>query len=188
MTDTVSFQTTLRVRDHCLCLAAHRAARALSRRFDQALRECGLTHGQFSLLMSVNRPEPAPLADVSRLLGVDRTTLTAALKPLVRDGRIEVLVDATDRRARRLRLTGEGQRALVRALPIWQQTHALLDAELAQADPDDAATGGDAAPQAGAPQAGAPLGLDASLRRGLAVLAGATMAAPSFPARKGHLP
>src|SRR3546814_1813697 len=54
----VPFETTLHVRDHCLCLAARRAARALSRRFDEALRPAGLTNGQFSLLMSLNRPEP----------------------------------------------------------------------------------------------------------------------------------
>ena len=61
----VSFQTTLHVRDHCLCLAAQRAARALARRFDEALKPAGITSGQFSLLMSLNRPAPPTIGSVA---------------------------------------------------------------------------------------------------------------------------
>src|SRR5690242_9117663 len=72
------------VRDCCLCLHVQPAARALARRFDEALRPVDLTNGQFSLLMSLNRPAPPAMADVASLLAMDRTTLTAALKPLER--------------------------------------------------------------------------------------------------------
>src|SRR3546814_12520948 len=78
----VPFETTLHVRDHCLCLAARRAARALSRRFDEALRPAGLTNGQFSLLMSLHRPEPPPMGSVATPLAIYRTTLPAISKPL----------------------------------------------------------------------------------------------------------
>src|SRR3546814_5126925 len=87
--EAVPFETTLHVRDHCLCLAAQRAARALARRFDQALRPAGLTSGQFSLLMSLNRPKPPSIGSVAALLAMDRTTLTANLKPLERRGLVE---------------------------------------------------------------------------------------------------
>ena len=80
----IPFEATLHVRDSCLCLHTQRAARALARRFDEALRPAGLTNEQFSLLMALNRPQPPALGDVAALLGADRTTLTAALKPLVR--------------------------------------------------------------------------------------------------------
>ncbi|MGC2529450.1 MAG: MarR family winged helix-turn-helix transcriptional regulator, partial [Candidatus Acidiferrum sp.] len=73
--------TTLLVRDCCLCLHVQRAARALARRFDDALRPVGLTNGQFSLLMSLNRPKPPGMTAVASFLAMDRTTLTAALKP-----------------------------------------------------------------------------------------------------------
>src|ERR687883_443751 len=88
----VPFETTLRVRDTCLCLHAQRAARALARRFDDALRPLDLTNGQFSLLMALNRPEPAGIGAIASLLAMDRTTLTAALKPLQRRGLVEVLI------------------------------------------------------------------------------------------------
>jgi len=136
MTDEalISYDTTLFVRDHCLCLHAQRAARALARRFDDALRPLGLTNGQFSLLMALNRPEPPPMAPVAAVLAMDRTTLTAALKPLERRGLVSVEPDPRDRRGRLLRLTAEGRRLLTRAFPVWQDTHAKVDAELSAVD------------------------------------------------------
>ncbi|MBD9371421.1 MarR family transcriptional regulator [Rhizobium sp. ARZ01] len=124
------FETALHVRDHCLCLHAQRAARALARRFDEALRPLGLTNGQFSLLMSLNRPEPPPMGPVASLLAMDRTTLTAALKPLERRGLVLVSPDPRDRRGRRLFLTEAGRALLARAVPIWTETHAAVEAGL----------------------------------------------------------
>lgn len=121
------FATTLNVRDHCLCLHAQRAARALARRFDEAFRPLGLTNGQFSLLMSLNRPQAPDPGTVAALLSMDRTTLTAALKPLERRGLVKVAVEESDRRGRRLGLTAEGRHLLARAMPLWRQVHAELD-------------------------------------------------------------
>jgi len=132
---TIPFETTLRVRDSCLCLHTQRAARALARRFDEALRPHGLTNGQFSLMMSLNRPQPAPMASVASLLAMDRTTLTAALKPLERRGLIKVMVDKSDRRSRRLILTQEGRSVLAGAVPVWEQTHREVEALIPNADP-----------------------------------------------------
>lgn len=130
----VPFETTLHVRDHCLCLAAQRAARALARRFDEVLRPLGLTSGQFSLLMALNRPEPPSVGSVAGLLAMDRTTLTANLKPMVRRGLIDIAVDSADRRGRRLILTELGLTLLASAVPIWQATHLQTDNLLAHDD------------------------------------------------------
>jgi DNA-binding MarR family transcriptional regulator len=126
---TLPFETTLMVRDNCLCLHVQRAARALARRFDDALRTFDLTNGQFSLLMSLNRPEPPPMAPVASLLAMDRTTLTAALKPLERRGLVKIIRDPADRRSRILHLTEEGRQLLARAVPVWQQTHEEMEKE-----------------------------------------------------------
>src|SRR5918997_4040939 len=107
----VPFETTHLVRDTCLCLHVQRAARALSRLFDEALRPVGLTSGQFSLLNALNRPTPPSIAPVAQLLAMDRTTLTAALKPLERDGLVTVTRDPDDRRSRLLGLTDKGRQA-----------------------------------------------------------------------------
>ena len=130
------FETTLRVRDECFCLHVQRAARAVGRRYDEALRPFGLTNGQFSLLMSLNRPEPAAMGPVANLLAMDRTTLTAALKPLERRVLAAIVPDPKDRRSRRLLLTEEGRALLARAVPVWEATQAEIARLLDAADPD----------------------------------------------------
>ncbi|WP_339947291.1 MarR family transcriptional regulator [uncultured Albimonas sp.] len=127
-----SIAQTLEVRDRCLCLAAQRAARALARRFDEAFRPLGLTNGQFSLMMALNQPTPPAMGRVAAMLAMDPSTLTAALKPLVRRELVEIAPDPADRRGRRAALTGAGRALLGAALPIWTQTHATIDAELAE--------------------------------------------------------
>ena len=126
MDPALPFATTLLVRDTCLCLHVQRAARALARHFDKALAPAGLKSGQFSLLMALNRPEPPRPGPVAALLAMDRTTLTANLKPLSRRGLVEVQPDPADRRARRLVLTDAGRAALVAALPHWHAAQATL--------------------------------------------------------------
>jgi DNA-binding MarR family transcriptional regulator len=122
-----TFATTLLVRDCCLCLHVQRAARALARRFDDALRPVGLTNGQFSLLMSLNRPKPAGMTAVASFLAMDRTTLTAALKPLRRRKLVRMMADPADRRSRLLMLTAKGRQALARAVPIWRKTRTAVE-------------------------------------------------------------
>jgi DNA-binding MarR family transcriptional regulator len=130
------FETTLQVRDACLCLHIQRAARALARRFDDALRPIDLTNGQFSLMMSLNRPEPPDMGAVASLLGMDRTTLTAALKPLERRRLLTITVNPADRRSRILALTSRGRKLLARAVPVWKRTHVAVESLLPDGDPD----------------------------------------------------
>jgi DNA-binding MarR family transcriptional regulator len=121
--------TTLEIRDRCLCLHAQRAARALARRFDRAFRPLELTSGQFSLLNALNRPEPVGIGAVAAVLAMDRTTLTAALKPLERRGLVRSW-PGEDRRSRRLALTDAGRALLGAAVPVWRRVHAEVDREV----------------------------------------------------------
>jgi DNA-binding MarR family transcriptional regulator len=132
----VPFETTLRVRDCCLCLHVQRAARTLARRFDEALRPLDLTNGQFSLMMSLNRPEPPGMGPVASLLGMDRTTLTAALKPLQRRGLIKLTIDPSDQRSRRASLTRKGATLLAKAVPVWERTSLEVEVLLEDGDSD----------------------------------------------------
>ena len=133
---SVPFETTLHIRDCCLCLHVQRAARVLARRFDEELRPYGLTNGQFSLLLSLNRPDPPGMASVSSLLGMDRTTLTAALKPLERRGLVKVATDSSDRRGRRLSLTPDGRTVLASTVPVWERTHLKITTLLGDGNVD----------------------------------------------------
>lgn len=126
----VPHETTLQVRDTCLCLHLQRAARVVARRFDEAFRPLGITQGQFSLLMSLNRPEPPTMGSVAALLAMDRTTLTANLKPLAHRGLVRIKIDERDRRSRRLALSAEGRALLAAAVPVWKRHHAALERQL----------------------------------------------------------
>jgi DNA-binding MarR family transcriptional regulator len=134
--EELPFSTTHAVRDLCLCLHMQRAARALARRYDEALRPVGLTNWQFSLLMSLNRADAPAMRDVASLLGLDRTTLTANLKPLERRGLVTVAVDESDKRSRRLHLTGAGRALLAEAMPLWKRTQAAVERLVARSSPD----------------------------------------------------
>jgi DNA-binding MarR family transcriptional regulator len=125
--DQLSWDATRLVRETCLCIRVQRAARALARHFDDALRAYGLTHGQYSLMIALNQDEPPIMSEVASALAMDRTTLTANLKPLERDGLMKIAVDAKDRRSRRLIITPKGRAAVKAAFPAWKAAHAEID-------------------------------------------------------------
>lgn len=125
-------ETVQHVATTCLCLHAQRAARSLARAFDTALRPLELSSGQFSLLMALNRNEPQTVGQLAQFLAMDRTSVTAALKPLERRGLVAIRTGKVDRRNRIVTITGTGVALMHQAVPVWQATHARLDAGLAQ--------------------------------------------------------
>jgi DNA-binding MarR family transcriptional regulator len=108
----------------CLCLAVRRAARTLSRRYDEVLADLGVNHGQFTILMALSSDRPVSIGELSADLDVDRTSLTMALKPLARDGLLRLRPDPTDGRARVVTLTDKGRSVLDAAIPRWRGAQA----------------------------------------------------------------
>jgi DNA-binding MarR family transcriptional regulator len=133
---SVPFATTLHIRDCCLCLHVQRVARALLDASMRSFVPTLLPMGSFPLVMSLNRPEPPGMASVSSLLGMDRTTLTTALKPLERRGLVKVATDSSDRRSRRMSLTPEGRTVLASTVPVWERTHLKITTLLDDGDVD----------------------------------------------------
>ena len=83
--------------------------------------------------MCLNRPDAPSLGAVAKLLAMDRTTLTAALKPLERRGLVKIAVDRNDKRSRTLQLTVAGRNLLKTAFPIWKREHAALEKQIGSA-------------------------------------------------------
>src|SRR6516225_10279835 len=94
----VPFTISQMVRQDCLCLRVQRASRGIGRMFDDAFRPFGLNNFQFSLLMMLNRPSPPTIGGLAESLAMDRTTITANLKPLERRGLLTVRRDDKDSR------------------------------------------------------------------------------------------
>jgi len=75
------------------------------------------------------------MGPVAQLLAMDRTTLTAALKPLQKKGLVSIEPDPRDKRGKRLRLTEAGMQLLVSAFPIWESVHADVERGMVSGDP-----------------------------------------------------
>ena len=110
----------------CLCLAARRASRTITREFDRALRAHGLHATQFTLLAALHLAGPRPIGELAELLSIDRTTLTRNLAVAGQHGWVALRVDPGDARSRIATVTSKGMRALAAALPAWRKTQQRL--------------------------------------------------------------
>ena len=121
----------------CFSLALRRAARAVSRQYDEAFAPLALNNGQFSMLTLLAGLGPVRIQKVAETLAMDRTTVTAALKPLQRRKLVRVAVAGDDARAREVVLTPAGHALLHKAMPLWrvqqERLKKMLSAEDAEA-------------------------------------------------------
>lgn len=110
----------------CHCLAARKAARAITRHFDEYLRPHGLRSTQFSVLAALSQMGPTPVSDLAEVLGLERTTLSRSASLLERNGWVET-APSEDARERRLVLTESGLGRLKEALPAWARAQQRVD-------------------------------------------------------------
>jgi DNA-binding MarR family transcriptional regulator len=122
------------VNAECFCLNLKRAARAVARRYDEALQPVELTNGQFSTLMTIKGLQPISMQRLAEMLGMDRTTLTATLKPLQRRALVSSHPDAADGRSRNLKLTDGGSKVLQQAVPLWSKVQQAVGREVGSSD------------------------------------------------------
>lgn len=118
----------------CNCLAVRRAARSVARTYDEAFKPFAISNGQFSMLVAVAGLKSAGIQAIGDVLGMDRTTVTAALKPLQRRGLLSVAVADNDQRSREVRLTKAGMDLLDQTIPLWTAAQADVAERLGSAD------------------------------------------------------
>jgi DNA-binding MarR family transcriptional regulator len=105
----------------CNCLAIREAARHVTQFYDQLFAPTGLRATQFAILSRLRNVGPMSINALANLLVMDRTTLGRNILPLQRDGLIEVVPDAGDRRRRELRLTEAGVAVHAKAIAYWEE-------------------------------------------------------------------
>lgn len=118
----------------CLCLNTQRAARAVARHYDAALRPTRLTSGQFAILSALNQADPVSIGTLAEGLGLERTTLTRNLAPLENAGLVRSAVADGDKRIRGLSLTTSGRARLTQAMPLWRAAQTDSAAQLTPYD------------------------------------------------------
>jgi DNA-binding MarR family transcriptional regulator len=110
---------------HCLCTKLRRAARSVTRVYDDALRELGLNVAQYSLLSHLQRLEQPSISNLAEAMGLDRSTLGRNLKVLENDGLVQ-MGEGSDLRSRQVQLTAAGVSRLERGARAWQEAQAQL--------------------------------------------------------------
>ena len=103
----------------CGCHNLRRASRLVTQLYDDALAPSGLRATQVVVLVTLAAEEEITMTNLARQLVLSPSTLSRNLKPLERDGLVEV--SALPRRGKIVRLAESGQRALMEAVPFWQR-------------------------------------------------------------------
>ena len=111
--------TTLAVQN-CTCFNLRKATRVVTQLFDDWMQPTGLRATQFTLLAAISSTGAIAISQLSKVLVMDRTTLTRNLKPL-ETKRLVKIVPGEDRRTRTLTLTDKGRKTYENSLPLWRQ-------------------------------------------------------------------
>ncbi len=109
----------------CACANLRRAARAVTQVYDAALRPAGLRATQFTVLAVIARRGQLRQTELAEVLGMDGTTLTRNLQPLVKQDWIRVDRDE-DQRVRLISITEHGRTVLDMAVPLWRDVQNLV--------------------------------------------------------------
>jgi DNA-binding MarR family transcriptional regulator len=116
---------------NCTCSRLRRAGRGVTQLYDQALEPAGLTIGQFGLLahlatIAAGEGGGIAIGTLAHARGMDPTTLTRNLKPLVAKGWIEDAHDPHDRRVRGVAITASGRKKFLAAAPLRQSAETQM--------------------------------------------------------------
>lgn len=114
--------------EDCNCLAIRQAARHVTQFYDQLFAPVGLRATQFAILSRLKREGPMTINALAAALVMDRTTLGRNILPLERDGLVEIVVSAADRRRRELRLSAAGEEKQRQASAGWVVAQTRFDA------------------------------------------------------------
>jgi DNA-binding MarR family transcriptional regulator len=114
----------------CACFNARQAARAITALYDEVLEPTGLKITQFAILAAIHADADKTMQSLAADLGLDPSTMTRTLRPLLDDGLVEALAGEQDRRIKRLALTRAGRRKLGDGFGKWQQAQAQLSERL----------------------------------------------------------
>ena len=136
MTDVADLTIGLGKESRCSCTALRKASRRISQLYDVALSPCGLTVNQRSVLAQISRSLPVTVGKLADALVMDPGALAHTLKPLERDGLVEVKIDPTDRRQRLIALTAAGEAKLTEAEVLWANAQRCFEAAFGKMESD----------------------------------------------------
>jgi DNA-binding MarR family transcriptional regulator len=111
----------------CSGTSLRKAARRVSLLYDTVIAPTGLRSTQMAVLIHVARHQDPTMGELANYLVIDRSALSENLKPLIRQGLIEVKMCEQDKRGRRVRLTDTGYDKLSASMPLWRSAQQRFD-------------------------------------------------------------
>ena len=111
-------------------------ARLQERRFDDWLKDLGLTRSTWCVLVSLQYEGLSRPSEIASFIGIDRTAISRTLRRMETEGLIERKIGKEDRRTTQVQATKLGRDTLARAAPIARKNAALIEENLTS---DDAA-------------------------------------------------
>ena len=114
-----------KINNECFCFNLRKITRSVTQLYDLILDPTGIRATQLSLLAALASTNTRTLTDVSRILVMDRTTLTRNLKPIEKLGLIES-VKTSDKRAKSYKLSEKGKLVLHNAINNWNKAQSLV--------------------------------------------------------------
>jgi DNA-binding MarR family transcriptional regulator len=118
----------------CACMALRKAARALTRLYDDQLSPRDMTTTQFAILGTLDRRGDLPLTELATLLVMDRTTLYRTIEPVERRGWVSI--GPGPGRSKIARLTDEGRAVLRSGREDWAVAQERVLGDLRQEEWD----------------------------------------------------
>lgn len=119
----------------CTCFRLRRAARQVSQIYDRELAAAGLSLNEYSILRHAERGGPRLLGELADSLGMERTTLTRNLKPLLEAGWLKE-ARGEDARQRLISVTASGHKRIASAKPHWLRAQRRIEASYGAARTD----------------------------------------------------
>jgi DNA-binding MarR family transcriptional regulator len=124
-TSTTEYERIARLSSTCICNNLRRAARLVTNYYDKLLEPAGLRVSQATVLVVLYLAGEQTINQLAEQLELDRTTLTRNLKPLAQQGLLTI-TPGSDQRTRAVTLSPKGEAALLKVLPLWEQTQSYM--------------------------------------------------------------
>lgn len=122
----MSDQITISEVQRCACATVRRTDRVITQFYDEIMAPSGLYVTQFTLLATLSQAAPVTINHLAEIMDMDRTTLSRNLEVLAKQHMVRI-EEGEDRRTRLVQLTQEGEQALRRAWPLWQEAQARIE-------------------------------------------------------------
>lgn len=119
--------------DPCSCFYLRRAARLVTRQYAETMKSAGLKSGQFSILATLSHKGTQSITELAERMGLERTSLSRNLRPLEKEGLINIS-EEQEKRRRFVAITKQGAAVYKKALPLWNKAQHQYKEQLGAQD------------------------------------------------------